>query len=118
MATILIVDDVDSLRGDISEMLLGAGYDIIEAENGRRAVETYRQLQPDLVLMDTTMPEMDGLTALKEIRAYDPRARIVMLTALGQEAVVIEAINYGAIDFVFKPFNRECILSSILRLTQ
>lgn len=116
MATILIVDDVASLRGYISKMLVGAGHEIIEAENGVRAVATYQQVRPDLVLMDTAMPEMDGLTAVKEIRAYDPRARIIMLTALGQESVVLEAINHGAVDFILKPFDRNCILNSINKL--
>ena len=84
MSKILIVDDAEFLRVRISKMLSGEGYEICEAENGVRAVEMYKQLRPDMVLMDITMPEMDGLTALKEIRAYDPQAKVVMLTALAR----------------------------------
>jgi two-component system chemotaxis response regulator CheY len=116
MAKILIVDDAEFLRVRISKMLSGEGHDILEAENGLKAVETYKSLKPDLVLMDITMPEMDGLAALKEIRSFDSSARIVMLTALGQESVVLEAIKSGARDFVVKPFDRERVLSAISKL--
>jgi two-component system chemotaxis response regulator CheY len=116
MTKILIVDDAEFLRMRISKMLIGDGYEVIEAENGVQAVETYRNQKPDVVLMDITMPEMDGLTALKEIRAIDPKARVVMLTALGQESVVLEAIKSGARDFVVKPFERERVLSAITKL--
>jgi two-component system chemotaxis response regulator CheY len=116
MAKILIVDDAEFLRVRISKMLTGDGFEVIEAENGAQAVETYRTTNPDLVLMDITMPEMDGLTALKHIRSYDPKARVVMLTALGQESVVLEAIKSGARDFVVKPFERERVLGAINKL--
>ncbi|NPV87570.1 MAG: response regulator [Anaerolineae bacterium] len=116
MAKILIVDDAEFLRMRISKMLIGDGYEVIEAENGALAVEAYKTQKPDVVLMDITMPEMDGLTALKEIRAIDPKARVVMLTALGQESVVLEAIKSGARDFVVKPFERERVLSAITKL--
>lgn len=116
MAKILIVDDAEFLRMRISKMLIGDGYEVIEAENGALAVEAYKTQKPDVVLMDITMPEMDGLTALKEIRAIDPKARVVMLTALGQESVVLEAIKSGARDFVVKPFERERVLSAISKL--
>jgi two-component system chemotaxis response regulator CheY len=116
MTKILIVDDAEFLRVRISKMLAGDGYEVFEAENGLKAVETYQNIHPDLVLMDVTMPEMDGLTALKEIRKIDSHARVIMLTALGQESVVLEAVKSGARDFVVKPFERERVLSAINKL--
>src|SRR5690554_693436 len=113
MAKILVVDDAEFLRVRISKMLSGDGHQIVEAENGQRAVEVYQAEQPDLVLMDITMPEMDGLSALKEIRKNDPKAKVIMLTALGQESVVLEAIKSGARDFIVKPFERERVLGAI-----
>jgi two-component system chemotaxis response regulator CheY len=116
MAKIMIVDDAEFLRMRISKMLVGDGYEVMEAENGAKAVELYKASQPDLVLMDITMPEMDGLTALKHIRQFDPKAKVVMLTALGQESVVLEAIKSGAKDFVVKPFERERVMAAIAKL--
>jgi two-component system chemotaxis response regulator CheY len=116
MARILIVDDAEFLRVRIAKMLAGEGHEIIEADNGLRAIEAYQASRPDLVLMDITMPEMDGLSALKEIRACDPSAKVVMLTALGQESVVLEAIKSGARDFIVKPFERDRIVNAINKL--
>jgi len=116
MATVLVVDDAEFLRVRISKMLTAEGYQVIEAENGAVAVEKYKAEHPDVVLMDITMPEMDGLTALKTIKAIDPQARVVMLTALGQESVVLEAVKSGARDFVVKPFNQERVLSALQKL--
>jgi len=116
MARILVVDDAEFLRLRISKMLVAEGYEVIEAENGVQAVEKYKAGKPDAVLMDITMPEMDGLTALRQIKAYDAKAKIVMLTALGQESVVLEAIKSGARDFVVKPFERERVMSAITKL--
>jgi len=116
MAKILIVDDAEFLRVRITKMLSGDGFEVFEAENGLKAVATYKQVHPDVVLMDVTMPEMDGLTALKEIRSFDPTAKVVMLTALGQESVVLEAVKSGARDFVVKPFERERVMSAIHKL--
>jgi two-component system, chemotaxis family, chemotaxis protein CheY len=113
MARILIVDDAEFLRVRISKMLIGNGHQVIEANNGVVAVNTYKTEHPDVVLMDITMPEMDGLQALKEIRAFDPKAKVVMLTALGQESVVLEAIKSGARDFVVKPFEPDRVLNAI-----
>jgi len=113
MAKILVVDDAEFLRVRISKMLSSSGHEVIEADNGRAAVNTYAANKPDAVLMDITMPEMDGLAALREIRSRDPGARVVMLTALGQESVVLEAIRSGARDFVVKPFERERVLSAL-----
>ena len=112
MAKILIVDDAEFLRVRISKMLVSGGHEVIEADNGLNAVNTYKSAKPDAVLMDITMPEMDGLAALKEIRAADSNARVVMLTALGQESVVMEAIKSGAKDFVVKPFDPERVLAA------
>ena len=116
MARILVVDDAEFLRVRITKMLVGNGHEVIEAENGARAVSTYQTNRPDAVLMDITMPEMDGLAALKAIRAGDPTARVVMLTALGQESVVLEAIKAGARDFIVKPFDAERVLASLRRV--
>ena len=113
MARILIVDDAEFLRVRISKMLIGNGHQVIEANNGLVAVSTYKTERPDVVLMDITMPEMDGLQALKEIRSFDPKAKVVMLTALGQESVVLEAIKSGARDFVVKPFEPDRVLNAI-----
>ena len=116
MKTVLIVDDAEFLRVRISKMIAGDGLNVLEAENGARAVDLYKRNHPDVVLMDITMPEMDGLSALKEIRGFDPKARVIMLTALGQESVVLEAIKSGARDFIVKPFERERVMNAIQKL--
>ena len=116
MAKIMVVDDAEFLRVRISKMLSGDGHEIVEAENGLKALELYKTIKPDLVLMDITMPEMDGLTALKEIRKFDPKAKVIMLTALGQESVVLEAIKSGARDFVVKPFDRDRVMNAVAKL--
>ena len=116
MAVILIVDDAEFLRLRISKMLTESGHEVLEAENGVQAISIYKRESPDIILMDITMPEMDGLTALKEIRSQDPKAKIVMLTALGQESIVLEAIKSGAKDFVVKPFERDRVMSAINKL--
>lgn len=113
MTTILIVDDAEFLRMRISRLLVGQGYHVLQADNGLSAVNTYKASQPDVVLLDITMPEMDGLTALKEIRAVNPNARVVMLTALGQQSVLLEAVRAGARDFVVKPFEPDRVLAAI-----
>ena len=116
MPKILIVDDAQFMRMRCGKLLEKYGYEVVEAENGRQAVERYRECQPDAVLMDITMPEMDGLEALREIRKMDPAARVAMLTALGQQGVVIEAIKAGAKDFIVKPFEQERVLESLRKL--
>lgn len=113
MARILVVDDAEFLRVRISKMLVSNGHEVMEAENGLVAVDAYKSVKPDAVLMDVTMPEMDGLAALRQIRASDPNARVVMLTALGQESVVLEAIKSGAKDFVVKPFEPARVLAAL-----
>ena len=107
------MDDAEFLRVRISKMLIGNGHQVLEANNGLVAVNAYKTEHPEVVLMDITMPEMDGLQALKEIRAFDPKAKVVMLTALGQESVVLEAIKSGARDFVVKPFEPDRVLNAI-----
>jgi two-component system, chemotaxis family, chemotaxis protein CheY len=116
MAKVLIVDDAEFLRVRLTRMLSVDGYEVVQAENGVKAVSTYKEIHPDVVLMDITMPEMDGLTALKEIICFDPKARVIMLTALGQESVVLEAVKSGARDFVVKPFEHERIAKAITKL--
>ena len=116
MATILIADDAAFMRMRCGRMLMQHGYQVLEAENGREAVDKYVQQRPDAVLLDITMPEMDGLAALKEIRRVDPAAKVAMVTAVGQQQVVMEAIQSGARDFVVKPFQPERVLAAVQKL--
>ena len=116
MAKVLIVDDAEFLRVRLTKMLSTDGHEVFQAENGLKAVSTYKDIHPDVVLMDVTMPEMDGLTALKEIVGFDPKARVIMLTALGQESVVLEAVKSGARDFVVKPFEQDRVMKAITKL--
>lgn len=116
MATILVVDDAAFMRVRMSRILQEAGYDVIQASNGSEAVTRYRERQPDAVLLDITMPVMDGLAALKEIRALDPGARVAMVTALGQQQVVLEAVRSGARDFLVKPCESDRVLAAVSRL--
>ncbi|MBO8171007.1 MAG: response regulator [Bacillaceae bacterium] len=111
---ILITDDAAFMRMMIKEILTKNGYEVVgEAADGAQAVEMYKELQPDLVTMDITMPEMDGITALKEIKKIDPNARVVMCSAMGQQAMVIDAIQAGAKDFIVKPFQADRVLEAI-----
>lgn len=111
---ILIVDDAAFMRMMIKDILSKNGYNVSgEAENGAKAVEKYKELQPDLVLMDITMPEMDGIQALKTIRAHDGGATVIMCSAMGQQAMVIEAIQSGAKDFIVKPFQAERVIEAV-----
>ena len=105
---ILICDDAAFMRMMIKDILTKNGYTVVgEAENGAKAVEKYAELKPDLVLMDITMPEMDGIQALKKIKEADPSATVIMCSAMGQQAMVIESIQSGAKDFIVKPFQTE-----------
>ncbi len=113
-ARILIVDDAAFMRMMLRDILTKNGYEVVgEAENGVQAVEKYKELKPDLVTMDITMPEMDGITAVKEIKKLDPGAKIIMVSAMGQQAMVIEAIQAGALDFVVKPFQPDRVLEAV-----
>lgn len=116
MAKILIVDDAEFLRVRLTKILDMEGYEVVQAENGSKAVAAYKEQHPDVVLMDVTMPEMDGLAALKEIISFDPHAKVVMLTALGQESVVLEAVKSGARDFIVKPFEHDRVMKAIGKL--
>ena len=116
MTTILVVDDAAFMRMRMSKILSEAGYEVIQAENGLEAIEKYRASKPDAVLMDITMPEMDGLAALKEIKAIDPAARVAMVTALGQQQIVLEAVKSGAKDFLVKPCEGERVLAAVSKL--
>jgi two-component system, chemotaxis family, chemotaxis protein CheY len=116
MARILVVDDAAFMRVRAAKVLEDNGHEVALAENGREAVTKYAQWRPDAVLMDITMPEMDGLTALKEIRKIDPTARVAMVTAMGQQAIVMEALKAGARDFVLKPFRPDRILATLQKL--
>lgn len=116
MATLLVVDDAAFMRMRCSKLLVENGYKVIEAENGVQAVQMYQQHKPDAVLLDITMPEMDGLTALKEIRKMDPNARVAMVTAMGQQSIVMEALKSGARDFVLKPFQSDRVLGTVKKL--
>ena len=115
MATrVLVVDDAAVMRMMVKDILSKNGYEIVgEAENGMKALEKYQELKPDLVTMDITMPEMDGITAVKEIKKVDPAAKVVMCSAMGQQAMVIEAIQAGARDFIVKPFQADRVLEAI-----
>jgi two-component system, chemotaxis family, chemotaxis protein CheY len=105
MARVLVVDDAAFMRKMVTDALVKAGHEVVgEASNGVEAIASYRDLKPDLATLDITMPEKDGLAALREIIAFDPTARVVMCSALGQESKVLESIRLGARDFVVKPF--------------
>lgn len=101
------------MRMRLSNLLRQAGHEVLEANNGLQALEVYEAHKPDLVFMDITMPEMDGIEALKRLRALDPEARVVMCTALGQQSMVIEAVKSGAKDFIVKPFQPERVLQAV-----
>ena len=114
---ILICDDAAFMRMMIKDILTKNGYTVAgEAENGAKAVEKYAELKPDLVLMDITMPEMDGIEALKKIKASDPSASVIMCSAMGQQAMVIESIQSGAKDFIVKPFQADRVIEAVQKV--
>jgi two-component system chemotaxis response regulator CheY len=111
---ILIVDDAAFMRMMIRDILTKNGYEVCgEANDGVQAVEKYKELKPDLVTMDITMPEMDGINALKEIKKLDANAKVIMCSAMGQQAMVIDAIQAGARDFIVKPFQADRVIEAI-----
>lgn len=117
MANILIVDDAAFMRMMIKDILEKNGYQVVaEAQDGAEAVEKYKEHSPDLVTLDITMPEMDGITALKEIRNYDENAKVIMCSAMGQQSMVIDAIQAGAKDFIVKPFQADRVLEAIKKV--
>lgn len=113
MALVLVVDDAAFMRMRLRKVLTASGHDVIEAGNGVEAVAAYAEHRPDLVLMDITMPEMDGLEALRTIRGRFSDATVIMCTALGQESTVIEAIKSGAKDFIVKPFQPDVVMGAV-----
>ena len=114
---VLIVDDAAFMRMMIKDILSKNGYEVVgEADNGLKAIEKYKELTPDLVLMDITMPEMNGIDAVKNIKAIDPGAKVVMCSAMGQQAMVIESIQAGARDFIVKPFQADRVLEAVRRV--
>ena len=116
-ASVLICDDAVFMRTMLADILTGAGFDVVgEAENGLEAVERYRRLKPDLVTMDIVMPEMGGIDAVREIIKENGSARILMCSAMGQQALVTEAIQAGARDFVVKPFQASRVLEAVKRV--
>lgn len=111
---ILIVDDSMFMRNIIKHILVSNGYVIVgEASNGEEAIELYKSLKPDLVTMDITMPNIDGIAALYSIKQFDKNATVIMITAMGQKILVNEAIEAGAIDFIVKPFQAEMVIKTI-----
>ena len=117
MAKVLIVDDAAFMRMMIKDILEKNGYEVIgEANNGIKAVELYKKERPDVVTMDITMPDMDGIQAVKEIKAMDPSAKIVMCSAMGQQTMVMDAIKAGAKDFIVKPFQSDRVLEAIKKV--
>jgi two-component system, chemotaxis family, chemotaxis protein CheY len=114
MARVLVVDDAAFMRKMLADMLIEGGHEVVgEAASGSEAVDRFAELQPDVMTLDITMPEKDGLTVLREVVGQHPSARVVMCSALGQESKVLEAIKAGARDFVVKPFQADRVLSAV-----
>lgn len=117
MYKILVVDDAGFMRKMVQTHLSKAGYDtFVEGEDGQQAVALYQEQKPDLVIMDITMPNMDGISALREIKTLDPDAKVVMCSAMGQESMVMEAIKLGALDFIVKPFKQDRIIQTVSKV--
>jgi two-component system chemotaxis response regulator CheY len=115
--TVLVCDDAVFMRTLLSDILSQSGFEVIgEAETGVQAIERYKQLRPDLVTMDIVMPDMGGIDAVREITKFDAEARILMCSAMGQQALVVEAIQAGAKDFVVKPFQPSRVLEAVQRV--
>ncbi len=111
---IMVVDDAPVIRMMLKDILIHHGYEIVaEAENGAEAVEKYKSLKPDLMTLDITMPEKDGIQALEEILAFDPQAKVVMVTAIDQRDSLMKAIRLGAVDYIVKPFEDDRVVSAV-----
>jgi two-component system chemotaxis response regulator CheY len=114
---VLIVDDAAFMRMMIRDILSKNGYEVVgEAENGARAIEKYKEFIPDLVIMDITMPEVDGIQAVKEVKKINADAKVIMCSAMGQQAMVIESIQAGARDFIVKPFQAERVIEAVKKV--
>lgn len=119
MVKVLVVDDTAFMRKLLKNILFSGGFDIVgEAENGKQAVELYKQLKPDIVTMDIVMPEMNGIEALKEIKKIDPNAKVVMCTAVGQEQMVKMAIKFGAKGYIVKPFQAPKVVEELKKVAK
>ena len=117
MAKVMICDDAAFMRMMLKDILTKNGFEVCgEAANGREAIEKYKELHPDLTTLDITMPEKDGISALKDIKAFDQTAKCIMCSAMGQEAMVVEAIKLGALDFIVKPFKPDRILQTVKKV--
>ncbi len=117
MKKILIVDDAAFMRLSLKTMLERNGFEVLgEAENGRKAIEMYKMLKPEIVTMDITMPDMDGVEALAEIMKFDPKANVIMLSAMGQEEKIRDAVILGAKNFIVKPFKEEFLIKTLSKL--
>lgn len=116
---VLVVDDAIFMRMKLKDILEKNGYEVVaEAQNGIEAIEKYKTEKPDLVTMDITMPEMDGVAALKGIKAIDPKAKVVMCSAMGQQSMVMDAIQAGAVDFIVKPFDSDRVIQSLSKVSK
>ena len=114
MTRVLIVDDAAFMRMMVKDILTKNGFEVVgEAGNGIKALEMYKQEKPDIVTMDITMPEMDGIQAVKAIKEFDPAAKVIMCSAMGQQSMVMDAIKAGARDFIVKPFQADRVLEAI-----
>ena len=118
MLKVLVVDDAKFMRLTLGNLLRKLGHEVVEAENGKDALLKYREHSPDLVTMDITMPEMDGVEAVKRLKEIDPGAKIVMVSAMGQKDFVMEAVKNGAADFIVKPFQEERIRATIEKIAK
>lgn len=117
MKTILIADDSLFIRANLKDIITKNGYLLAgEAVNGAQAIELYRDLQPDITFLDITMPILDGISALKAIKAFNPNAKVVMCSAMGQKNFIEDALKYGACDFIVKPFKPEKVLLTIKKI--
>lgn len=118
MKRILVVDDAVFMRTILKDILVKNGFEVIaEASNGIEAIEQFKRHQPDIVTMDITMPEMDGILALKELIKIDQQAKVCMVSAMGQEQIIMESIKSGAKDFIVKPFNAESVVHKMSKLS-
>ena len=118
MSKILVVDDAAFMRMRCTKMLSDSGFEVAEAADGNQALAKYREFKPDGVLLDITMPELDGLATLKELIKMDPGARVAMVTAMGQQSMVMEALKSGARDFIVKPFEAERVLAAVRKIME
>ena len=116
MAKILVTDDATFMRMMLRDILIKQGHEVYEAKNGLECIAEYQKIKPDLITLDITMPEMDGLVAVRKLKEIDPSAKIIMCSAMGQQAMVIEAIQSGARDFIVKPFQPERVTESVSKV--